>query len=34
MLGRSDIAITLSLYGHVTPPMQKEAAATMDQIFE
>jgi integrase len=34
MLGHSDIAITLSLYGHVTPPMQKEAADTMDQIFE
>ena len=30
MLGHSDIAITLSLYGHVTPPMQKEAADTMD----
>jgi integrase len=34
LLGHSDIAITLSLYGHVTPPMQKEAADTMDQIFE
>ena len=34
MLGHSDIVITLSLYGHVTPPMQKQAADTMDQIFE
>jgi integrase len=34
MLGHSDIAITLNLYGHVTPPIQKEAADTMDKIFE
>jgi integrase len=34
MLGHSDSAITLSLYGHVTPPMQKQAAGTMVQIFE
>jgi integrase len=34
MLGHPDIAITLSLFGHVTPPLQKEAADTMDQIFE
>jgi integrase len=34
MLGHSDIAITLGLYGHVTPPMQKEAADTMDKLFE
>ncbi len=34
MLGHPDIAITLSLFGHVTPQMQKEAADTMDQLFE
>jgi hypothetical protein len=34
MLGHSAIAITLSLHGYVTPPMRKEAADTMDQIFE
>jgi hypothetical protein len=33
MLWRSDIVITLSLYGRVTPPMRKEAADTMEQIF-
>jgi hypothetical protein len=32
--GRSEIAITLSLYGHVMPLMQQEAADTLDQIFE
>jgi integrase len=34
MLGHSDIAITLGLYGHVTPRMQKEAAETLDKLFE
>ena len=34
LLGHSDIAITLSLYGHVTPPMQQQAADAMDQLFE
>ncbi len=34
MLGHSDIAITLGLYGHVTPPMQQEAADTMDKLFD
>jgi integrase len=33
MLGHSDIAITLGLYGHVTPPMQQEAANAMDMLF-
>jgi integrase len=33
MLGHSDIAITLGLYGHVTPPMQQEAANAMDALF-
>src|SRR5260370_12645770 len=30
MLGHSSIAITLGLYGHVTPHMQHQAAATME----
>jgi hypothetical protein len=34
MLGHSDIAITLSLYRHVPPPMQKQAADAMDQLFQ
>ena len=34
MLGHSDIAITLNLYGHVTLHMQQEAADTMDPLFE
>lgn len=33
MLGHSDIAITLGLYGHVTPPMQQEAVDAMDGMF-
>ena len=33
MLGHSTIAITLDLYSHVTPNMQREAAAAMDQAF-
>jgi integrase len=34
MLGHSGIAITLGLYGHVTPPMQQAAADAMDSVFE
>jgi integrase len=34
MLGHSHISITLSLYGHVLPHMQREAAAAMDAVFE
>ncbi|MGZ3636509.1 MAG: tyrosine-type recombinase/integrase [Ktedonobacterales bacterium] len=34
MLGHSDIAITLGLYGHVTPPMQREATEMMNRIFD
>ena len=34
LLGHSDIAITLGLYGHVTPPMQQEAANAMDMLFD
>jgi integrase len=33
LLGHSDIAITLGLYGHVTPPMQQEAANAMGALF-
>jgi integrase len=33
MLGHSSIAITLSLYGHVTPHMQQQAADTMDRVL-
>ena len=34
MLGHSDIAVTLGLYGHVTPPMQQDAANAMDMLFD
>lgn len=33
MLGHSNIAITLGLYSHVTPTMQRDAAATMDRLL-
>lgn len=33
MLGHADISITLRIYGHVTPTMQKSAASVMDTIF-
>jgi integrase len=33
MLGHSSVAITLGLYGHVTPHMQRHAAQTMDEVF-
>ena len=33
MLGHSNIAITLDLYSHVTPTMQKQATAAMDAIL-
>jgi len=33
MLGHANISITLSLYGHVLPHMQREAAATMDEVL-
>jgi integrase len=33
MLGHSTIAITLDLYSHVTPTMQKEAARAMDGLL-
>ncbi len=33
MLGHSSVAITLGLYGHVTPHMQRQAATTMDAVL-
>jgi integrase len=33
MLGHSQIAITLNLYSHVTPTMQRQAAETMDSLL-
>jgi hypothetical protein len=33
MLGHSSIAITLDLYSHVTPTMQREAVDALDAIF-
>ncbi|MEO8458274.1 MAG: site-specific integrase [Chloroflexota bacterium] len=33
MLGHSNIGITMDLYSHVTPTMQKEAARVMDAIL-
>jgi integrase len=34
MLGHSQIAITLDLYSHVTPTMQRDAAQLMDQVLQ
>jgi integrase len=33
MLGHSSVAITLTLYGHVLPHMQRDAAAAMDRLL-
>ena len=33
MLGHSTVAITLDLYSHATPAMQREAASTLDILF-
>jgi len=33
MLGHSSISVTLTLYGHVLPHMQRDAAATMDDLL-
>jgi integrase len=33
MLGHSSVAITLGLYGHVLPHMQREAARVMDAML-
>jgi integrase len=33
MLGHSQIAITLDLYSHVTPTMQRQAAEAMNRLF-
>jgi len=34
MLGHATISITLDLYSHVLPDMQREAAAAMDSLFQ
>jgi integrase len=34
MLGHSTVAITLDLYSHVSPTMQREAAAAMDTVLD
>jgi len=33
MLGHSTVAITLDLYSHVTPTMQRETAAIFDRVL-
>jgi len=33
MLGHSSVTITLSIYSHVLPMIQRDAAAAMDRIF-
>ena len=33
MLGHSSVVVTLTLYGHVLPHMQRDAAATMDDVL-
>jgi integrase len=33
MLGHSTVAITLDVYGHVTPAMHRDAANVMDVIL-
>jgi site-specific recombinase XerD len=33
MLGHSQIAITLDLYSHVTPTMQRHAAEALDALL-
>ena len=33
MLGHSTVAITLDLYSHVTPTIQRDAADAVDALF-
>jgi integrase len=33
MLGHASVTITLSLYAHVLPDMQKDAAAALDRLL-
>lgn len=33
MLGHSSVGITLDVYSHVTPTMQRQAADAMDDIL-
>jgi site-specific recombinase XerD len=34
MLGHSSVAITLSIYSHVLPMIQRDAAAAMDRLLQ
>ena len=34
MLGHAQISVTLDLYSHVTPTMQREAAEALDAVFQ
>jgi integrase len=34
MLGHSQVGITLNLYSHVTPTMQRQAAEAMDALLQ
>ena len=34
MLGHSQISVTLDLYSHVTPTMQREATEALDAVLE
>jgi integrase len=34
MLGHSTVGITLDLYSHVTPSMQREAARALDALLQ
>jgi integrase len=33
MLGHSTVSMTLDIYSHVLPDMQKEAAASLDRLL-
>jgi integrase len=33
ILGHADVAITLSIYGHVTPHMQQVALAVIEEVL-
>jgi len=33
MLGHSQISVTLNLYSHVTPTMQRDAVTAMDAVI-
>jgi len=33
-LGHSQVSLTLNTYSHVLPPLQRDAAAQIDAVFE